>query len=149
MSIRIRALGALAGVVCLFGMMGSAVAADRPYQEGNVTDVSSIRTQPGMFDDYMAWLAGPWKQAMEAQKAAGIIVSYAVYVTNPRRPEEPDIYLLTTYKNMAALDGLQARLDPIYEKMQGNMAQQNQAYISRGKMRTVLGTELIREMVLK
>lgn len=149
MSIGIRAIGALAGVVLLVVSMGSAVAADRPYQEGNVTDVSSIRTEPGMFDEYMAWLAGPWKQAMEAQKAAGIIVSYGVYVTSPRGLDGPDIYLLTTYKNMAALDGLQDKLDPIYEKLQGNTAQQNQAYISRGKMRTVLGTELIREMALK
>jgi hypothetical protein len=97
----------------------------------------------------MTWLAGPYKQAMEAQKAAGVIVSYAVYAAVPRGPEDPDVYLITTYKNMAALDGLSARLDPIYEKLQGSMADQNKAYIERGKMRTVLGDELIRQMVLK
>ena len=32
---------------------------------------------------------------------------------------------------------------------QGSLAEQNKAYIERGKMRTVLGSELIREAVLK
>jgi len=149
MKFKSRALGALAGVFAFAALSGTAAAADRPYTEGTVTNVSAIRTMPGMFDDYMTWLAGPYKQAMEAQKAAGVIVSYAVYVTVPRSPEDPDIYLLTTYKNMAALDDLSARLDPIYEKLQGSMAEQNKAYIERGKMRTVLGDEMIRQMVLK
>jgi len=149
MKFKSRALGALAGVFAFAALSGTAAAADRPYTEGTVTNVSAIRTMPGMFDSYMTWLAGPYKQAMEAQKAAGVIVSYAVYVTVPRSPEDPDIYLLTTYKNMAALDDLSARLDPIYEKLQGSMAEQNKAYIERGKMRTVLGDEMIRQMVLK
>jgi len=149
MKFKSRALGALAGVFAFAALSGTAAAADRPYTEGTVTNVSAIRTMPGMFDSYMTWLAGPYKQAMEAQKAAGVIVSYSVYVTVPRSPEDPDIYLLTTYKNMAALDDLSARLDPIYEKLQGPMAEQNKAYIERGKMRTVLGDEMIRQMVLK
>jgi hypothetical protein len=86
---------------------------------------------------------------MEAQKAAGIIVSYGVFAAAPRGPNDPDVYLVTTYKNMAAFDGLTERLDPIYEKLSGSLAEQNKAYIDRGKMRTVLGSELIRQMVLK
>jgi predicted metal-dependent phosphoesterase TrpH len=149
MKFKTRALGALAGVSLLFLAVGVTSAADRPYTEGTVTDVTSVRTQPGMFDEYMAWLAGPYKQAMEAQKAAGIIVSYAVYVATPRSPNDPDLYLTTTYKNMAALDGLVAKLDPIYEKMQGSLAEQNKAYAARSKLRTILGEEYIREMKLK
>jgi hypothetical protein len=133
----------------MIAITGTSVAADRPYTEGAVTIVSSIRTMPGMFDDYMAWLAGPYKQAMEAQKAAGVIVGYAVYSASPRGPSEPDLYLVTTYKNMAALDDLTKKLDPIYEKLQGSMAEQNKAFIERGKMREVLGDEMIRELVLK
>jgi hypothetical protein len=149
MQFKSRALGALAGVFAFVALGGIATAADRPYAEGVVVNVSSIRTEPGMFDDYMAWLAGPYKQAMEAQKAAGLIVGYTVYVTVPRGPDDPDLYLITTYKNMAALDDLTTKLDPIYEKLQGSMAEQNKAYIDRGKMRTVLGDELIRELKLK
>jgi len=149
MKLGIRALGALAGFFAVFALSGAASAADRPYTEGTVTIVSSIRTVPGMFDDYMAWLAGPYKQAMEAQKAAGVIVGYSVYYTAPRGPDDADLYLTTTYKNMAALDDMNSKLDPIYEKLQGSMAEQNKAYVERGKMRTVLGDQMIREMKLK
>ncbi len=149
MSLKTRALGALAGLLVSFLAIGVAGAADRPYSEGTVSEISSIRTEPGKFDDYLAWLAGPYKQMMEAEKAAGIIVDYAVYSTTPRSPNDPDLYLVTVYKNMAALDDLAAKSDPIAEKLQGSMTEQNKAYIERGKMRTVLGSELIREAVLK
>jgi hypothetical protein len=149
MSLKIRALGALAGLLLSFLAVGIAGAAERPYSEGTVSNVSAIRTEPGKFDDYMAWLAGPWKQMMEAQKAAGLIVDYAVYSSVPRTPQDADVYLITVFKNMAALDDLDAKSDPIAEKLQGSMAEQNKAYIERGKMRTVLGSELIREAVLK
>jgi hypothetical protein len=149
MTMKSRALGALAGIFAFAALSGTATAADRPYSDGPVTNVSSIRTMPGMFDDYVTWLAGPYKQAMEAQKAAGVILGYAVYSTIPRGPNEPDLYLLTTYKNMAALDDLNAKTDPIFEKLQGSLAEQNKAYIDRGKMRTILGDMLIREAILK
>ena len=149
MKLKSRALGALAGAFAFAALSGTAAAADRPYTDGPVTNVSSIRTMPGMFDAYMTWLAGPYKQAMEAQKAAGVIVGYAVYSTIPRGPNDPDLYLLTTYKNMAALDDLNAKTDPIFEKLQGSLAEQNKAYIERGKMRTIVGDMLIREAILK
>jgi hypothetical protein len=50
---------------------------------------------------------------------------------------------------MAAFDDMDAKLDPIYEKLQGSQAQQNQAMIDRGKIRTILGDEMIRELLLK
>jgi L-rhamnose mutarotase len=149
MSLKTRALGALAGLLLSFVAFGVAGAADRPYSEGTVQNVASIRTEPGKFDEYVAWLAGPWKQMMEAQKAAGLIVDYAVYSTTPRSPQDADIYLITVYKNMAALDDLDAKSDPIMEKLQGSLDEQNKAYVERGKIRTVIGSELIREAVLK
>ena len=149
MSLKTRALGALAGLLLSFLAVSIAGAADRPYSEGTVQEVSSIRTEPGRFDDYVAWLAGPWKKMMEAQKAAGLIVDYAVYSAAPRSPKDPDLYLVTVYKNIAALDDFAAKSDPISEKIEGSLAEQNRAYIERGKLRTVLGSELIREAVFK
>jgi hypothetical protein len=139
----------LGAALSLCAAVGIASAADRPYTEGAVLSVSSIRTEPGMFDSYMNYLATTYKQNMEAQKAAGIILDYSVYTAAPRGPDDPDIYLVTTYKNMAAMDDLDSKTDPISEKIEGNLAAQNKAYVERGKMRTVLGTEQIREIKLK
>ncbi len=149
MKLKSRALGALAGLFAFATLAGTAAAADRPYTEGPVSIVTSVKTEPGMFDAYMNWLQTGWKKSMEAQKAAGIVVGYAVYSTQARSPDEPDLYLVVTYKNMAAFDGLDARVDPIMEKTFGTQQQMNQAAIDRGKMRTILGDEMIRELVLK
>jgi hypothetical protein len=97
----------------------------------------------------MAWLAGPYKQMTEAQKSAGLIVDYAVYSTTPQSPHDPDLYLVTVFKNMAALDDLSEKTDPIMQKIFGDMSQRSAATIARGKMRTTVGSELIRELKLK
>ncbi len=149
MSIKTRALGALTGLLSFAALCGIATAADRPYTEGPVVNVSAIRTEPGKFEDYMAYLAGPYKQLMDEQKKAGIILDWSVYQTVPRDENDPDLYLLTVYKNMAALDGLDAKSDPITEKIFGAMEKQSEKTIERGKLRTIVGDELIRELVIK
>lgn len=149
MTIRIRALGALAGLLSIAALCSIAAAADRPYTEGPVVNVSAVRTEPGKFDEYMAYLAGPYKQLMDEQKKAGIILDWSVYQTVPRSESDPDLYLLTVFKNMAALDGLDARSDPIVEKIYGAMDKQSAATVERGKLRTLVGDELIRELVIK
>lgn len=144
-----RKIQALLAIACSFVLLGTAATAATPYTEGTVSEVAAIRTVDGMFDDYMNWLAGPWKQFMEEQKKAGLIVSYDVYLAYPRTPDDPDLYLVTVYKNMAALDGLEARLEPIVERVMGNRAKANADTVSRGKIRTVLGSQVIRKLDLK
>jgi len=128
---------------------GVATAADRPYTEGPVSVVTSIRTEDGMSDDYLAWVAGPWKQLMEAQKKAGIVLEYRVYAASPRNPSEPDLYLEVIYKNWASFDGLAAKIDPISEKLVGSQQKANAEYAARGKMRKILGDMVIQQLILK
>jgi hypothetical protein len=144
-----RARGTLLGTLAAFVFAVPAVAADRAYTEGSVVNVASVRTEPGMFDAYMRYLAGPYKQLMEAQKAAGIILDYSVYAVTPRGEHDPDLYLITVYKNMAALDGLNDRTDAIQEKIYGTPAEQDAKTIERGKLRTLVGSDLMRELILK
>jgi hypothetical protein len=150
MQLRSRALGALAGLLAVITLSGTATAADRPYTDGPVSIVTSVKVEPGMDDAYMSWLQSGWKKSLEAQKAAGIVLAYAVYGTQARSPDEPDLYLVVTYKNMAAFDGLDDRVEPIMEKtFNATQQQMTQAGVERGKMRTILGSEMIRELVLK
>ena len=144
-----RALGALAGLFALIAVSGVALAADQPYQDGPVTVVSSIRTLPGMHDAYLRFLATTYRANMEAAKKEGIILGYNVYETSPRSPDDPNVYLAVTYKNMAAMDGLDDRMEPIMQRSFGDMAARSAAAIDREKMRRQLGTEMIREVVFK
>jgi hypothetical protein len=149
MKLKSRALGALAGLFAFAVMGGVANAADRPYTEGTVSIVNSLRTQPGMYDTYMKYLATTYRQLMEEAKKAGHVVDYNVYSTSPRGPDDPNVYLVVTYKNMAALDGLSDRMDGIQQKIVGSQAQRDAAAIDREKMRTMVGSEMIRHVVFK
>ena len=83
---QLRFLTAVAVTVMSMSAMSSALADDsKSYTEGTVTNVSSVRTKPGMFDAYMKWLDTTYKQLMEEEKKAGIIVDYAVYAPCPAR----------------------------------------------------------------
>lgn len=134
----------------VLSLAGPAVAQrSRPYTEGPVRFVSYIRTKPGKFDEYMKYLQGPYKTLSEALKKDGVIVGYAIYASVPRNPEDWDIVLIVDYKNMAALDGLDDRTDPIAERLLGSLEQRNQQYADRGTLRDVLGSRLLRELQLK
>lgn len=121
----------------------------RPYTDGNVLEVTSVLTKPGMFDEYMKYLAGSYRQEMEELKKIGVVIEFGIYGTTPRRPGDPDLYLVVTYKNMATLDTLNEKTEPIERKIFGSMKQAAQGMIDRESMRTILGSELIRELKLK
>jgi hypothetical protein len=149
MELRFRAHWALLAFASILAATGPARAADRPWTEGPVSVVNSIRTQPGMFDAYMKYLSTIWKSNMEEQKKAGIIVDYRVYSTTPRGPGEPNLYLVTTYANMAAMDGLADKNEAMLQRSFGDVQQRSAAAIEREKMREQVGSEMIRELVLK
>ena len=143
---RCAAYAALASLSCA---SVTALADDHAYTEGPVINVSRIRTVDGKFDEYMKWLATTWKQEEEAAKKAGNLVSYEVLSVEPRGPDDPDLLLVLTYKNWAALDGALAKGDAIAKQIEGSVASANQAQADRGKIRRVLGSYTTQQLLLK
>jgi hypothetical protein len=143
----------LASLVAMAALMIPAVAAyaddERSYTEDVVVDVTAVRTKPGMFDTYMHWLATTYKQTMDEEKKAGIIVDYSIMAATPRKPGDPDLYLITVFKNMAALDGLDDKLEPIQKKVWATRAIASKAEADRESIREILGSELVRKLILK
>jgi hypothetical protein len=127
----------------------TVLANGRDFNDGPVLNVAAIRTVDGHFDDYMHWLATTWKQQEEAAKKAGLILSYSVYVVEARGPNDPDIFLVTQFKNWAALDGLGAKLDAVSAQVEGSIEKSNQAEADRAKIRTVLGSQTMQQAMLK
>jgi len=147
---KLRFLAALAVTALSMSAISSALADDsKAYTEGTVIEVTSIRTKPGMFDAYMKWLDTTGKQLREDEKKAGLILDYAVYGALPRSPHDPDIYLVITYKNMAALDGLSDRVEPLQKKIWATREAGAKAAADRESMREILGSELMRRLDLK
>ena len=147
---KLRFLAALAVTALSMSPISSALTDDsKAYTEGTVIEVTSIRTKPGMFDAYMKWLDTTGKQLREDEKKAGLILDYAVYGALPRSPHDPDIYLVITYKNMAALDGLSDRVEPLQRKIWATREAGAKAAADRESMREILGSELMRRLDLK
>ena len=67
----------------------------------------------------------------------------------PRGPNDPDIYLVITYKNWAALDGATAKGDVIAKQIEGSVGAASQAQADRAKIRHVLGSETAQVLDLK
>ncbi len=145
MKLRCAALAALLG----FAISIPAFADDHPYTEGQVVNVARIRTVDGKFDDYMKWLSTTWKAEQEASKKAGYLVSYEIMAVEARTPDDPDILLITRYKNWAALDGALAKGDEIAKQVEGSVTASNQAQYDRAKVRRVLGSSTMQVLQLK
>jgi hypothetical protein len=142
----IRAISAL---LMLTSASSLASADGRNFNDGPVINVAAIRTVDGHFDDYMQWLATTWKKQQEAAKKSGLITGYRVYVVEARGPHDPDLYLVTEYKNWAALDGIGNKMDSVSAQVEGSVEKANQAEVERAKIRTVLGSQTMQAAELK
>jgi hypothetical protein len=121
---------------------------ERAYTDGPVTDVAYIRVEYGRFEEYVDWLNSTWKPTMEATKKAGLIIDYKIFTATPKSPDQPNIVRMITYQDMAALDkGIE--LEAVAKKVIGSTAVQNEARVARNEYRKLLGSELIRELILK
>jgi len=142
--------------ICLAASLLSLNASaddQRGYAYGPVTEVDYIHVEYGHFDEYMAWVTSTWVPTMEAAKNAGLIVDYKVFQASPKSPDEPNVYLEITFRNMAAYAGdigdNAGAFEAVTEKVICSSACQNQARVHRNEIRKVLGTEVTREIVFK
>jgi hypothetical protein len=148
-------LAVAAGLMFLAGSAAtntatSQAATTRAYTEGSIGVTTYVKTKPGMFDRYMAYLDGPYKTEMEAEKAAGIIQDYMILTSEARTPADHDVMLIVVYKNWAALDGLQDRTDAIANRaLQSTPQQRDQQFIDRGAMREILGNRTYQRLMLR
>jgi len=144
-----RGILATAALLALTTLTSTAYADGRDWNDGPVINAVSIRTVEGHFDDYMHWLATTYKKEQEAAKKAGIITDYRVIVLEPRGPSDPDIVLITEYKNWAARDNLRGKEDAINAQIEGSIGQVHQTEAERAKIRTVLGSQTQQQAILK
>jgi hypothetical protein len=128
----------------------AAGAQERPYQDGPVAMVTSVKVVDGQFENYMEYLGKTWRQVMEESKAAGIVLEYHVMSAQPHSPDDPDLYLVVLYPNMATFDDFDKKMDPISAKVtKMTIRQQDEASGKRTVMRTILGQEMLRELAFK
>ena len=145
---------ALSAFVAACLLPRGAIAQDVPqYSYGPVTEVDYIHVEYGHFDEYMKWVTSTWKPTMEAAKKAGLIIDYRVFRSQPKSPDDPNVYLEFTFKNMAAYAGdigdQADAFEAVTERVICSAECQNQARVRRNEIRKVLGTEVTRQIIFK
>src|SRR5690349_25071302 len=84
----------------------SSGSSGAPYPEGLVWDITMVKTQPGMRDDYLKGLGQTLKGAMEEQKKQSIIMDDKVLLGDASGRDDLNILIMDQYQNMAAVDGV-------------------------------------------
>ena len=119
-----------------------AIAQTDPMVGGELVDVASISVDDGHYLDYARHLAGMWRKQQEYAKSQGWITGYEVLANVHKRPGEPDVILVTRYKNVPDAAEGERRAKQFRDNVKMTDAQMEAASGERAKYRKVLGSQL-------
>ena len=139
-------IGLTAGAMAL-GMLSagtaSAQAVPRNWDRGPVTLVQQVEVKPGQLNAYMQDLARGWRMQMEEGKRAGAILSYSIEQPVDPRAGEPNLVLVTVFKDMASVNRPLADGEKSTAALYGSLDQAHDMQMKRESMRTIKGSLLL------
>jgi len=127
----------------------SSGGSSAPYTEGSVWVLSMIKTKAGLEDEYFKQITGTVKPVYDEEKKQKIILDYRILAGDSHSRDEANIIIMVQYPNMAALDGLRDKMDPILAKVMGSEEQRKDMAVKRLDIREILSTRTMREVTLK
>jgi hypothetical protein len=137
-------------VLCLSLLSVATAVAQDQYTEGGVTRVTLVQILPGHFNAFMDDLKTNIKPIWDAQKKAGLIENYSIFLNTTRaNPEDWDIGFTLSYKNFAALDGLAQKVLDLRMKQYGDKTKEQQVIDKRVQNGRLIASILTREITLK
>lgn len=111
--------------------------------------MSMARVKSGRGDDYYNDLHASLKRQLDEAKRQGLVLSYKLISTDATNPTDWNMLLMVEYKNVAALDGLREKMDPIASCTIGSRVERRDRAWERNEVREVIGTKLGREIILR
>jgi len=133
---------------CLI-FVGISLAQDQ-YTEGSVERVTLVRILPGHFDAFWADVKNNIEPIYKAEQSQGLIQGYQFFLNQTKgSPEDWDVGIALTYKNMAALDGLGMKVLDLRMKQYGDRSKEQQVVDKRVENARVVSSYLIRNVSLK
>ncbi|MGA7633383.1 MAG: hypothetical protein WCB11_21680 [Terriglobales bacterium] len=140
----------LLGLFAFVSLLTPILAAQENYTEGPLWRLSTVRVKPGHLDEYLANLRQTSKPLMEEEKRQEMIVDYKFFLKQDKSdPQDWDVALAIEYKNYAALDGFEAKLEAAQDKIQGSQQAVLQISEKRGEIREQISHQLLEEIILK
>lgn len=143
----------LLAAVSLF-LSGTALAQEHTTQ-GPVWTLASYQFEEGQFDNYMNWLRRNYLPIVQAQKKAGLIMDYKIFMSERSNPNDGDITFAVLHSSAAkAFDYNAADDDASNAIGRAHWASLPEATReaerdSRYKMRRFISNGWVREITLK
>ena len=131
-------------------LLAPTMFAQEHYTEGPVWRVNLVRVKPTHMEEYLSTLQNTVKPYYDEAKHQGIILDYKVFLKETKaNPQDWDVCLAIEYKNHAAEDGLDAKMEGVRDKILGGKQQAHQLAEKREEIREAISSELLQEIILK
>jgi len=142
------ALSAFAAVLLLLAVSAYGQV-HKYFTPGSVWDVTMIRIHPGMNQAYLEYLDTQLKKESDISIKNGFMKSYKIL-----RSQDDDggwnMLILREYESFASLEKNEEKADEVLRQATGIDDQKGmQGYTDRSKIRDVVGTKFMREVILK
>ena len=127
--------------------MGIAQAQEEPpFIGGDYWEVTGIKIADGAGLKYARWLAGEWRKNSEFAQSQGWIKNFMVISNVHARADEPDLYLIRVFENMATVAEGEKRREKYMAWAKKSMDKMASESGNRAEYRTVMSTSLLQHM---
>ena len=106
-----------------------------------------IDVEDGQYENYMDWLMKTWESNQAFAKSQGWILDYHILDNVNARDGEPDLILITSFKDFPSVEEIDRRNAIINERMKQDDHSADAASGQRTKMRRQMGSVLYREIL--
>jgi hypothetical protein len=117
-----------------------------PFIGGDYWEVAGIKISDGGGLKYARWLAGEWRKNSEFAKSEGWIKDFIVISNVHARADEPDLYLIRVFENMATVAEGEERRKKYMAWAKKSMDKMAAESGNRAEYRTVMSSSLLQEM---
>lgn len=136
-------------IVLTLAMSARSFAQEKTYTNGSVWSLAFVKTNPGQGVAYINSLKSTWKSVQDEAIKQGLILSYKILDGTASTPEDYNMILLVEYKNLAAMEGQDAKWEALQAKVVGDQDAQAKLRDVRSSQRTMYGQKMMREVVFK
>lgn len=139
----------LIGATALAMLVGSApaMAQQSSMKAGPMWTAGRILVEDGQMQNYMDYLTRSWMANQDYAKAQGWLLDYHILQSVNPRDGEPNIILITRFKDMPSAAENERRTEILNKRLQQDAHSAAAASGARNAMRKQLGSVLYREML--
>lgn len=133
----------------MLSLAGTNAAAEEKKDASNYWRIVMLKIDDGEVENYTDYLKSEWKDEQDWARSKGYIFDYHVFANSFRRPGEPDLFIAFEFRNWPDDAEAQRRKDELLSVMKLDRYQYDAGNAKRNKMRTYMGSMLLKEMPIQ